>query len=106
MTPRPGRLAPCGSRLLPHVTVARSLLADIEKVRRQGYATAPEEALLGVNVMAAPVRNYENKVVASVGLIGSVQHIAPSPDPSLIKRLLELSEGVSRALGMPDRRLP
>jgi IclR family KDG regulon transcriptional repressor len=88
------------------ITSFEVLLADIEKVRQHGYATAPEEALLGVNVVAAPVRNYESKVVASVGLIGSVQHIAPSPDPSLIRRLLELSEGVSRALGMPDLHLP
>ena len=86
------------------VTSFDVLLADIEKVRQQGYAAAPEEALLGVNVVAAPVRNYENKVVASVGLIGSVQHVAPIPDPCLIKRLLELSEGVSRALGAPDPR--
>ena len=82
------------------------LLADIEKTRRQGYATAPEEALLGVNVVAAPVRNYENKVVASVGLIGSVQHIAPNPDPRLIERLLELSEGVSLRLGVAHLGLP
>lgn len=80
-----------------------ALLAEIEQIRRQGYATAAEEALLGVNVVAAPIRNYERKVVASVGLIGSVQHIAPNPDPSLVRRLLDLSEGVSRALGSPTR---
>lgn len=82
------------------ITSFEELSAEIARIRRQGYAVAPEESLLGVNVIAAPVRNYENKLVASVALIGSVQHISPDPAPELVARLLELSQGVSRALGL------
>ena len=88
------------------ITSYEALAEDIARTRRQGYAVAPEESLLGVNVIAAPVRNYENKLVASVALIGSVQHIAADPAPELVAQLLEMAQGVSRALGLsPDSAL-
>lgn len=104
----PALLASLQSTRLPSmtprtITSFEALSEEIAKIRRQGYAVAPEESLLGVNVIAAPVRNYENKLVASVALIGSVQHISAEPAPKLVARLLEMSQGVSRALGLtPD----
>jgi IclR family transcriptional regulator, KDG regulon repressor len=75
------------------------LRAEVEAVGRLGYAVAPEESLLGVNALAAPIFNYEGKLVGSIGLIGSVQHLGTPPDASHIARLLQLTRDVSHALG-------
>lgn len=81
------------------ITDPNILRAEVENVRQNGYAVAPGESLLGINVIAAPVWNYEGKLVASIGLIGSVQHIASVPDQMLVSRLLALTRSVSAALG-------
>jgi DNA-binding IclR family transcriptional regulator len=81
------------------ITKYEELVADIERVRKRGFATAPEESLLGVRAIAAPVYDYSDKVVGSIGLIGSVQHIHEEPQPEMLEALLKLTKAVSVALG-------
>lgn len=72
---------------------------QIAEVRQRGYAIAPQEALLGINTIAAPVFNYDDRLIGSIGIVGSVQHIADVPEPALVERLLRLTKDISRALG-------
>ncbi len=74
------------------ITGAAELTAEVARVRAQGYAVAPEEVLLGVNALAAPVQDPHGTVVASVALVGSIQHIAAQPDARLIRIVLQLAE--------------
>lgn len=83
------------------VTDPKQLRRDVAEIRRLGYAMAPEESLLGINALAAPIYDYRGALVGSIGLIGSVQHIPVPPDPALIARLLGLTKAVSTALGAP-----
>lgn len=75
------------------------LAAEIALVKQRGYAVAPEESLLGVNALAAPIYNYDSSLIGSIGLIGSVQHIEREPQAAMIERLLRLTSEVSRSLG-------
>jgi DNA-binding IclR family transcriptional regulator len=81
------------------ITEAADLAAEIGRVRMQGYATAPEETLLGCNALAAPVHDHRDALVASVALVGSIQHITNGPDPKLVDALRLLAEKASRLLG-------
>lgn len=72
---------------------------ELAQVRQKGFASAPQEALLGINAMAAPVFNYDDQLVGSIGFVGSVQHIPDHPDPFLVNRLLRLTRDISQALG-------
>ena len=57
----------------PHTIVdAAKLRAEVAKVQKQGYAVAPEEALLGINALSAPVFNMHDEFVAAVALVGSI----------------------------------
>ncbi len=93
---RTGRLVAVTPRT---ITDPAELLADIARVRNLGYATAPEQSLLGINAIAAPVYNYDNRLVGSIGLIGSIQHILAEPPEALVTRVLRLTSDVSAALG-------
>jgi DNA-binding IclR family transcriptional regulator len=73
------------------LTDAAALTAEIARIRAQGYAVAPEEVLLGVNALAAPVQDPDGIVVAAVALVGSIQHIAAEPDARLLKIVLDLA---------------
>jgi DNA-binding IclR family transcriptional regulator len=58
-------------RLVPHtITDASALETELRKVRSQGWASTAEELELGLNAIAAPVRNAAGEVVAAVGVSG------------------------------------
>ncbi len=84
---------------LDTITDWTALEDQIAQIRKQGFAAAPQEALLGINAMAAPVFNYDDQLIGSIGFVGSVQHIPDIPDPSLVDRLMQLTRDISRALG-------
>jgi DNA-binding IclR family transcriptional regulator len=90
----------------PHtITDAAALEAEIARVRERGYATAPEETLLGVNSIAAPVRDARGELVAAVALVGSIQHIEREPEPRLIRIVLDFAATSSRLVaGAGGRR--
>jgi IclR family transcriptional regulator, KDG regulon repressor len=75
--------------------------AEIQEVRRLGYAVTPEENLLGINALAGPISNCETNLVGSIGPIESVHQIATPPNDARIQRLLQLTRDVSHALGGP-----
>lgn len=92
--------------LTPHtVTGSDELMAEIERIRARGYAVAPEEVLLGVNALAAPVYDPQGALVASVALVGSIQHITQEPTERLVRIVLDLAHRASRLIaGSTGRR--
>lgn len=72
---------------------------EIKAVRKNGFASAPQEALLGINAIAAPIFNYNRQLIGSIGFVGSVQHIPDIPDTSILDSLQRLTRDVSKALG-------
>lgn len=78
------------------ITSKAALLAEIERVRQQGYATASEEVLPGVNTLAVPVFDKAGTAVAALALVGSIQHIAAEPDPHLVELIVNLGATASR----------
>lgn len=96
------QLQPLGTlpRLTAHTITAPAPLAqELARVRRDGYAVAPEETVLGVNALAMPVRDHADAVVASVALVGSIQHIPAAPDAALRATIQKLAAQSSRLLG-------
>jgi DNA-binding IclR family transcriptional regulator len=78
------------------ITSRTALLAEIEGVRKCGYATAPEEVLPGVNTIAVPVFDKTGAAVAALAIVGSIQHIAAQPDPQLVELILSVGAAASR----------
>jgi DNA-binding IclR family transcriptional regulator len=86
--------------LTPHtITDPAKLRAEIAKVRSQGYAVAPEESLLGINALAAPVFNMREELVAAAALVGSIQYITRKPDRAMIDSVKQMAQDISRNLG-------
>lgn len=55
------------SQLTAHSIVSlNALKKDLEQIRKQGYALDLEEAVIGFNCAAAPIRNSHGKVIAAV----------------------------------------
>jgi len=75
----------------------------VAQVKSRGWATAPNQYMLGLNGLAGPIFNHTGDYVGAVGIGGSVQFIPASPPPDQIKAVTQTAERISRKLGWSGR---
>jgi len=87
----------------PH-TIAKpaALEREIAMIRRQGWAVAPNEVAVGLNALAAPVRDASGGLVGAVGIVDLAQFVAPEPAKDQIQQTLAVARRISRLLGFDD----
>jgi IclR family transcriptional regulator, acetate operon repressor len=89
----------------PHtITDAKTIAAEVQAVRKRGWSTAPNEAVTGVNTLAAPVFDHRGVIVGSIAMVGSTQVIASKPAPAQLRAVVEAADSVSRHLGWKGKQ--
>ena len=84
----------------PHtLTDVKAISSEVLAVRKRGWSTAPNEAVMGVNTLAAPVLDHRGVLVGSIAMVGSTQVIAAKPTPAQVNEVVEAARSVSRDLG-------
>lgn len=96
--------APAGaSALTAHapatITQPAELEAELERVRRDGYATAVDELETGLAAIAAPVRGASGEVVAALSVTGPTVRMTPERITELCEALVEESNRLGVRLG-------
>lgn len=87
-------------RLTSRTITDRDLLdAELAKIVKQGFSSAPEETLLGINAVASPIFDEHDTIIASVAVVGSIQHLPAEPSQQIIAALKECAEQISRRMG-------
>jgi len=81
------------------LTDPRALRREITRVKQQGWAVAPDEALLGVNALAAPVFEAGGTLVGTIAVLDSVQHLGAEPAQEQIRQVQRVAGDVSAMLG-------
>ena len=76
--------------------------AELERVRRQGYATDDEEYLTGVRATAAPVFDARGRLAASVLVLGLTGSLPVADLPRTGAATARGARAISAALGAPD----
>ena len=76
-----------------------ALRAEVAAVRRQGWATAADRVLTGVNALAAPVFDHRGQWRAALAIVGSTQLIAAQPTPEQIAEVTQAAARASTRLG-------
>jgi IclR family acetate operon transcriptional repressor len=76
-----------------------ALAAEIARVRKRGWATAPNQVVDGVNALAAPVFDHSARICGSIAIVGATQFIAGEPSRSQIEAVVGAAQRISRALG-------
>jgi len=99
-----GSLAPPLARFTERtVTDIAEFPALLAEVRRRGYATAVEELEAGLTAVAAPVRNAEGTVIASISASGPSFRIPAERIAALAAAVSRAAAEASRRLGWPGR---
>lgn len=84
----------------PHTIVSpAALVAELETIRAQGWATASNQTGIGLNTLAAPVFDSSGAVCGAVGIVDMVQFIAEVPSEDQRVRTMAAAKRVSMALG-------
>ncbi|MCB1036011.1 MAG: IclR family transcriptional regulator [Acidobacteria bacterium] len=86
------------------LTSPDAYLAELEKVRTQGYAEDNEENNLGVRCVAAPVFGNLGEVVAAIGLTGASSQVTDDNVFQLARTVIKAALLVSRQLGYGGSR--
>ncbi|MDR2484161.1 MAG: IclR family transcriptional regulator [Treponema sp.] len=81
------------------ITNPDMLKAEIDKIRRQGYALDDEECEAGVRCIAVPVRDYTKRVVAGISLSAPVTRLDPCKIEEIVRYLKETGLKASQELG-------
>jgi DNA-binding IclR family transcriptional regulator len=84
------------------LTDVRQLDRELAGVRERGWAATQEEYEIGLNALAAPVRDHSGRVVAAVSVSGPSYRLSPGDFPSVAARLTAAAREVSRRLGHLD----
>lgn len=84
------------------LTSKEALLAELEKVREQGYAIDNEELDPGVRCISAPIRDYTRRIVGAISISGPIMRISDERlEQELIPLALKASSDLSTRLGYP-----
>ena len=88
--------------LTPHTITGRSQLeAELDRVRRRGWAEAVNEREIGVASIAAPVRDVSGEVVAAISIGVPLARCSVMALRRLAPVIMEAAEAASRRLGWP-----
>jgi IclR family transcriptional regulator, KDG regulon repressor len=87
-------------RLTPHTIVdPKRIEEEILHAITAGFAAAPEEAMLGINAVAAPIFDEKDACVGSVAVVGSIQFLPAAADARTVDAVKAAGQDISRKLG-------
>ncbi len=81
------------------ITDIDELKRHLHKIRENGVAFDDEEHELGVRNIAAPIRDWENNVVAAIGVIGLTAHISRQRMVELAAQVKNIADKISHDMG-------
>ena len=80
------------------ITTKKDLVAELNTIRRQGYAYDNEECEIGAKCISFPIRDYTGNVIAAISVTGPIfrmtQEYIDSQIPYIRNTALEISKRV------------
>ncbi len=75
------------------------LKTHVARIKKQGWAAAPNEAVIGLNALAAPVFDAGGTLVATVAVVDSIQFLPEKATDVEVEALLACAAAISTKLG-------
>lgn len=86
------------------IVEAAALDKELARVRAQGWSVAPNEAVIGLNALAAPIFDASGKLAASIAIVDSVQFIGEQPSDLQIETIVNAGRSISESIGFHPGR--
>ena len=85
------------------ITDRKTIEDELARVAREGFAAAPEQSMLGINAVAAPIFDGKDVCVGALALVGSIQFLPADIDAKSVTALKAAAAQISRMLGHGTR---
>lgn len=82
------------------ITDAQALRGELEQVAERGWADAPEQSMLGINAISAPIRDHRGELAAMISAMDSIQFIPAEPPERLVGALCAAAAEIEQRLAM------
>jgi DNA-binding IclR family transcriptional regulator len=93
-------LAKSLSRNTPYTMTDRTpLRAEVDQIRRQGWAIAPNQSVIGLNALAAPIFDALGAFVGAIAIVDSIQFIPEDPSAKQVRQTVEAGKKISNTIG-------
>jgi DNA-binding IclR family transcriptional regulator len=81
-----------------------ALARELDQVRARGWASAPNQSMVGLNALATPIMDASGRLQGALALIDLVSTVTDPPAPEQVTQLTAAAQNISRALGcdLPD----
>jgi DNA-binding IclR family transcriptional regulator len=87
-------------RYTPNTVTSRSkLLAELDKIRANGWGSTAEELEIGLNAVAAPIRGGSGEVIAAVSVSGPAYRLDVASFPDVAEKLCAGAAEISSRVG-------
>jgi IclR family transcriptional regulator, KDG regulon repressor len=86
------------------ITTSSELHTELERIKKDGYATSHGELRDGVNSVAVPVRDYTRDVIGAVTVVGPAGRFTAQKMQAFAKQLGAIGKEISSRLGYYERR--
>src|SRR5882757_8890759 len=77
----------------------QALARELSQIARNSCAAAPEQSILGINAVAAPIFDGSNSCVAAVAMVGSIQFLPAKATKPTVAALKECAREISARVG-------
>lgn len=85
--------------LTPHtITDRAAFLAELETVRRKGFALDDRESRMDLACVAVPIRDNESRIIAAMSASESYEHMTPARQNELRMALFEAAGALQRKM--------
>jgi DNA-binding IclR family transcriptional regulator len=83
---------------------AAQLKEELAQVRQQGWASAPNQSVTGLNAVAAPLFDAAGILIGTLAVVDSVQFLPEPPAAGLLRQLTDAARAISASLGYMVRQ--
>lgn len=74
-----------------------ALRAEIDRTRERGWATSPNETMLGTTAVAAPIFRFEDELIGTIATLEPLQDLG-DPDPKKVAAVVAAGQHISAML--------
>lgn len=87
------------------ITTKSDLIDELEKIRMKGYSINDEEQVLGLRCLAAPILDYNNRIVAGISITDTIYKITSENMEILADAVKCTAKKVSKELAYTGNKL-
>ena len=82
------------------ITDGDELHAELGRITERGWADAPEQSMLGINAVSAPIRDHRGELVAMISAMDSIQFIPAAAPERLVGALCAAAAEIARRIAI------